>query len=402
MRRDDNSITFRRYDRGREQSLYGTLLEDTKVAQITFNMDKDRIEVYKKVNGALQLYKRIEYYDYPIVEPHTMEEDAICGTWSFSVSNWPEGGADIMEYYVEGEVTPPSPPTYYYKINPYSEGLGAPQIKYKEHDTSFISQDERDWYLIYKSNSTTAVSTTTAVKCCCVASEPIIFSPTGGGASQITIYNHSLVPGRFEYVLKSDNPNGAFRAECVVSYGSTVIKEYRDFKIGGEVCILAERQSSTTGAVTGWQERIFKIKNLRFWYPTSPADAQINMTAELELVDIGETYGSGSTGRINFDGFVLGISNIDTPTTFTFKVPNLQVKALNFTRLTTDSNITFQDAEDIASIKWYRIGDVQPTKVKGFNDIDRTNPALVKIIKLPYSPFTLTDIGNGVYILPSE
>lgn len=81
----------------------------------------------------------------------------------------------------------------------------------------------------------------------------------------------------------------------------------------------------------------------------------------------------------------------------------MQINELNFTRTTYDGNVPIQYAQQLISdTMTYNIGTQITRSTIAYSSVDKTDAKIIKIIRLPYAPVTVTyNEGTGVYSFPA-
>lgn len=287
-------------------------------------------------------------------------------------------------------------------IDRISEQIPANKTVTWEGSSIYQNRLNYDWYLIYKTRDNLSPDNpNNPIYCYCLASKPLVISKTGGGAST-TLTPSDLPEGQYNYVLNNDNPLGSFTAQCDIRYdgrGHNFVN--RTFRIGGEICeIYEEASSSPSGPINnGYQERIYRLNNFKF--VNIGSSVAIIMDATFLRNGAHHPY-TGSNHDVSFSGYVFNRIDRFSAWSCSNGVPSILINELNFTRLSYDGNIPFQYAQTlITDTMVYNIGTQTTRSTIAFSSVDKTDSKIIKIIKLPYAPCTIT-YANGVYNFPSE
>ena len=282
-------------------------------------------------------------------------------------------------------------------IDKVSEQIPANKQVTWEGQSIYQNRLNYDWYLIYKTRDNLSPDNpNNPIYCYCLASNPLIISKTGGGAST-TLTAADLPEGQYNYVLSSDNPNYSFSALSRVTNSSS---EVRTLTTGDEFDVALQTYSGTPyGQVpSGFDIYVYRLDDLKF------VSTGTNITVSLYGTYLREEAHQGSSTNNYFslknkNKFVVVTSSNNQPFNFN---GDLTILELNLTRVTTDGNIPMQYAQALISDTMiYNIGTQITRSTIAFSSVDRTDSKIIKIIKLPYAPCTIT-YSNGVYAFPSE
>lgn len=250
-----------------------------------------------------------------------------------------------------------------------------------------------DWYLIYKTRDNLSPDNpNNPIYCYCLASKPLVISKTGGGAST-TLTPVDLPEGQYNYVLASDNPKYSFSIN-----GKTISQ-------GGEFCLLTYTYININGvqSATSITENIYRVDDLKF----------VRIDDRIWVYIYGTFLRKGAVHNGNpvvgqwtpvFKGLITNATNnvASTSNYGSVNTDSLIIKELNLTRVTTDGNIPMEYAQTlIGDTMVYNIGTQVTRSTIAFSSVDRTDSKIIKIIKLPYAPCTIT-YANSVYTFPSE
>ena len=259
-----------------------------------------------------------------------------------------------------------------------------------------INQDF-DWYLIYKTRDELSPNNpNNPIYCYCLASKPLVISKTGGGAST-TLTTSDLPTGQYNYVLSSDNPSFSFSALSSVTDSSTAV---RTLTAGDEFYVALQTYIDypTGKAPSGFDILVYKLDNLKF------VSTGTNITVSLygTYLRKEDHQGNDISNHYNLsDKNKFVVRTIANTQPFNFN-GDLTIKELNLTRITTDGNIPMEYAQALISDTMiYNIGTQVTRSTIAFSSVDKTDSKIIKIIKLPYAPCSIT-YSNGVYSFPSE
>ena len=282
-------------------------------------------------------------------------------------------------------------------IDKVSEQIPANKQAYWEGHSIYQNRLNYDWYLIYKTRDNLSPDNpNNPIYCYCLASKPLVISKTGGGAST-TLTTADLPEGQYNYVLASDNPNYSFSALSSVTSTSTAV---RTLTTGDEfyVAVQTYTEYPVGEAVSGFDIYVYRLDDLKF------VSTGANITVSLYGTYLRQEGHQGGNNNYydlkNKNKFVVRKDRTNTQP-FNFN-GDLTILELNLTRVTTDGNIPMQYAQALISdTTVYNIGTQITRSTIAFSSVDRTDSKIIKIIKLPYAPCTIT-YSNGVYTFPSE
>lgn len=282
-------------------------------------------------------------------------------------------------------------------IDRVSEQIPANKINTWEGSSINQARLSYDWYLIYKTrNNLSPDNPSNPIDCYCLASKPLIISKTGGGSST-TLTPSDLPEGQYNYVLASDNPGFSFSALSRVTNSSS---EVRTLTTGYEFYVALQTYTGTPygQAPSGFDIYVYRLDDLKF------VSTGENITVSLYGTYLRQEAHQGSNTNNYFNlknknKFVVVTSSNNQPFNFN---GDLTILELNLTRVTTDGNIPMEYAQALISDTMvYNIGTQVTRSTIAFSSVDKTDSKIIKIIKLPYAPCTIT-YANGVYNFPSE
>lgn len=261
------------------------------------------------------------------------------------------------------------------KINQESEGLN-PQ-KYKTNDKVINATQNKDWYLIYRSNEADAVITDL------LADTSINFGTSSTEA--VKVYTGADFESGYQYLfLEKDNPNGTISISGnTITLGTTTRRRAK--KLTGGVSYIVEE--SILSKIMG----VCLVKsNNNISYSLIYEDDYIFADGVVGQNSL--RYGNWSASlNSEVDGNTLIQNNL-------FKeVTNVTISAgIKFIR--TPHIYTNTSYDGLSAVVGSAIGinvgsAVLPTL--SINDIDRTDSRLIKIIRLPYCPVNYTYLNNS-------
>lgn len=266
-------------------------------------------------------------------------------------------------------------------IDRVSEQIPANKQVTWEGSSIYQNRLNYDWYLIYKTrDNLSPENPNNPIYCYCIASKPLTISK--GSSTTKTITPNDLLPNHYYYFTDIDNPNGQINFTEVSSFGPTSIT-FDDDK-GTKMAVLWKENNRIRFVPYAGQlsfshseESMVTIpaqKAISIAYYTAPAgrtevqmppgtyNDQLGYTASSAVINIGNFFRDSMTNLMPY-----GVSGVVQ------KAPNrINISAGSIERKT----ITL-------------------------NEVDKTDSRIVKIIKLPYAPCTIT-YSNGIYTFPSE
>ena len=264
-----------------------------------------------------------------------------------------------------------------------NEGLTLPKVIEDSEDVRLMNND-LDWYLMYKTaDELSTTNLNNAVSCYLCASQQI---QVGGGVSTLDklIQAKDLINGDFYYFTLADNIDGAFTLQTVggTSPGAHTL-------ILGQSYVISQKTSASD--TTANKER--KLIGLMLYRSGD------KMYYALQF------DGVGSYIQYDTTNYILSTT---TPT-LPGKLPSMAAfsqYAVAECSLITISKGNFMrygavyyDYADSAVVNLFRQLPIYVgtgATIMSFNDIDRTDSKIMKIIKLPYSPVKF-DYANGHY-----
>lgn len=270
-------------------------------------------------------------------------------------------------------------------IDRVSEQIPANKINTWEGSSIYQNRLNYDWYLIYKTrDNLSPENPNNPIYCYCIASKPLTISK--GSSATKTITANDLLPEHYYYFTDIDNPNGQINFTEVSSSAPTSMT-FNDDK-GTQMVVLWKEDNKIRFVpyIGGlWFHHSHKPANIgnipaNLWestaYYTHPAsrttvsDASGNPAYHDELGYI------ASSVVVNIGNFFRD----STTNLMPYGISGVVQKALNRVNLSA--------------------GSIE-RKTITLNEVDKTDSRIVKIIKLPYAPCTIT-YSNGVYTFPSE
>ena len=222
-------------------------------------------------------------------------------------------------------------------IDEFDEGI-TPVLQYAGHDV--IDSSSPLWYLVYKTDTEQSNST---VSCYCCSNERIL-KYTSISAPEQTLTTNDFLQDVWYYLIADDDcPTPGVG----VSSSSTI------YRVGSNGVILVRfRVIGSTGS--------FMV------YSTDDHGNIINNTTTNSLRFL-------TTRRVYYD------STVTTPSGFTSQLSNIR-------EMTTRTLLS---------------GSVGALYLEPISRVDRTDPLLIKVIELGYSPFTVQYNGSGEIQTPS-
>lgn len=261
-----------------------------------------------------------------------------------------------------------------------NEGLTLPKVIEDSEDVRIMNSD-LDWYLMYKTaDELSTTNLNNAVSCYLCASEQI---QVGGGSTSILkiLQAKDLIDGDFYYFTNADNPNGDFTLQTVggTSPGSHV------FTLGQSYIISQKTSASDTTASK--QRKLIGLMLYR---------SGDKMYYALQFDGVGSYIQYDTTDYILSTTTPTLPARLPSMAAFTnYAVAECSLVSINkgnFMRY----GAVYYDYADTAVVNLFRqlpiyIGT--GSTIMSFNDVDRTDSKIMKIIKLPYSPvkFNYTD-----------
>lgn len=261
-----------------------------------------------------------------------------------------------------------------------NEGLTLPKVIEDSEDVRIMNSD-LDWYLMYKTaDELSTTNLNNAVSCYLCASEQI---QVGGGSTSIlkVLQAKDLIDGDFYYFTNADNPNGDFTLQTVggTSPGSHV------FTLGQSYIISQKTSASDTTASK--QRKLIGLMLYR---------SGDKMYYALQFDGVGSYIQYDTTDYILSTTTPTLPARLPSMAAFTnYAVAECSLVSINkgnFMRY----GAVYYDYADTAVVNLFRqlpiyIGT--GSTIMSFNDVDRTDSKIMKIIKLPYSPvkFNYTD-----------
>lgn len=247
--------------------------------------------------------------------------------------------------------------------------------------TQVIKQQDNsdlDWFLIYKTAQDASIKENNPVSCYCIANKPLVISKSGGGASQ-TLHPTDLPSGQYSYVLNDDNPN--FSLTINWHYIRYNVEDTRKNLTFENNCWIRNLHYNTQQLSSS---RYAQVKGLKF----VSNGTDINVLLYLSSW----TYTAPT-----------GVNIVDVGFNYSSDTQSITINSLNFTRITYDGNIPFEYAQQlITDTQVYNIGSQVTRLTMAYSALDKTDSKIIKIIRLPYAPCTVTYNIQGVYIFPNE
>ena len=270
-------------------------------------------------------------------------------------------------------------------IDRVSEQIPANKQVTWEGQSIYQNRLNYDWYLIYKTrDNLSPENPNNPIYCYCIASQPLTISK--GSSATKTITPNDLLPDHYYYFTDIDNPNGQINFTEVSYEGPTSItfdneqgtkmtvlwKENNKIRFVPYVGQLAFNHTTKPGN-TGTIPSSIGVSTAYYTAPAGPTtetdpsgmpvyNNQLGYTASSAVVNIGNFFRDSTTNLMPY-----GVSGVVQ-------------KALNRVNLSA--------------------GSIE-RKTITLNEVDKTDSRIVKIIKLPYAPCSVT-YSNGVYTFPSE
>lgn len=290
--------------------------------------------------------------------------------------------------------------------------------KYKSSDITLQqTDDELDWFLIYKTTEEISPNTAYPFDCFLCANKALsIGYVEGEPAEEIT--HSDLENGKYEYVFSDDNPNATFTASVLVDTQFNVY-ETRELAIGKKVIIVNEILSS--GRVVGYRYYESYVKNIVFYPQNGRVYLAVGFASTPVFLGVNDNF--GNTGYQNFnvqdyEGFVINYTTIHTGVFGSGLAPVLADDAFPLGRAIVDEftvvnlNKTKQTdnkypTEDVYTgkspsvEKTYGIGSISVSTIDEIGKINKTDTKLMKIIRLPYCPVNVVKLGEGLYSIPT-
>lgn len=264
-----------------------------------------------------------------------------------------------------------------------NEGLTLPKVIEDSEDVRIMNSD-LDWYLIYKTaDELSTTNLNNPVACYLCASEQIKVG--GGSVSQTkTITASDLIEGNFYYLTAADNPSG----EINITIGSSTT-------VFGSINKVYKMNTSITGSGLSLQDRqmnglLLYRSNNKLYYGLQFTDVCTYQPLRAPSADQIRTLSTtvptlpGEESRqAAFDDY-----NIAECTSILIQNGNFMRYGINY-YINADTAV-------VNLTKQYPIYVGQGYNIMSFNDVDRTDSKIMKIIKLPYSPVKF-EYSNGHY-----
>lgn len=284
------------------------------------------------------------------------------------------------------------------RFDPENEEIPITQERTTNTVVTQNTNNNLDWFLIYKTNQDASIQENNPISCYCIANDPLVISKTGGGASQ-TLTPSDLPANQYNYVVGVENLGGQITANIQTGYdanSATVIRNNRALVIGNEYRkVIPTYQETPYGqASTGADIEVYRATDFRF------VSDGTNIFIEVYGDFVRTESHQGSLANPSWSissGFVVIAGNSVTVSSFT-------INELNFTRVTYDGSIPIQYAQQlITTTQVYNIGSQVTRSTIGYNSVDKTDAKIIKIIRLPYAPCEVTyNSQTGVYTFPGE
>lgn len=264
-----------------------------------------------------------------------------------------------------------------------NEGLTLPKVIEDSEDVRLMNND-LDWYLMYKTaDELSTTNLNNAVSCYLCASQQI---QVGGGASALdkSIQAKDLINGDFYYFTLADNPDGTFTLQTV---GGT--------SPGAHTLILSQSYviSQKTSASDTIASKERKLIGLMLYRNGN------KMYYALQFDGVGSYIQYDTTNYILSTTTPTLPSKLPSMAAFTdyavAECSSITISKGNFMRY----GAAYYDYADSAVVNLFKQLPIYVgtgSTIMSFNDIDRTDSKIMKIIKLPYSPIKF-DYANGHY-----
>lgn len=255
-----------------------------------------------------------------------------------------------------------------------NEGLNFTKVR--EDIEELRTEDDLDWYLIYKTADELSVNNlNNPVACYMCASKQI---NVGGGAATTSVdfIWTDLNEDEFYYFTLSDNDAGQFDLTTV---GGTLPGDH-NFVLGETYNISQQTSSTIVIAPRKLNGLIFYRKNNKMYYGLQfdgVGSYIIHGTTSYGLSTTTPTLPGQPPSEAAFDNYILA------------ECSKVSFTRGNFLRFGN----TYYDYSDTAVVnifKKYPLYLGAGTNIMPFGDIDRTDSKIMKIIKLPYCPSDYT------------
>ena len=270
-------------------------------------------------------------------------------------------------------------------IDKVSEQIPANKQVTWEGQSIYQNRLNYDWYLIYKTrDNLSPENPNNPIYCYCIASQPLTISK--GSSATKTITPNDLLPEHYYYFTDIDNPNGQINFTGVSADDPTSIT-FDDDK-GTKMAVL-------------WKEND-KIRFVPYrgglWFHHAHEPANIgNVPANLWKSTAYYTHPAGNTTVSDPTGYPSYHDELG------YTASSAVVNVGNFFRDST-TNLMPYGVSGVIQKALNRVnlsaGSIE-RKTITLNEVDKTDSRIVKIIKLPYAPCSVT-YSNGVYTFPSE
>ena len=261
-----------------------------------------------------------------------------------------------------------------------NEGLTLPKVIEDSEDVRIMNSD-LDWYLMYKTaDELSTTNLNNAVSCYLCASEQI---QVGGGTGSLfkVLEVKDLIDGDFYYFTNSDNTGGTFTIQTVggTSPGTHV------FELGQSYIISQKTSASDTTASK--QRKLIGLMLYR---------SGDKMYYALQFDGVGSYIQYDTTDYVLSTTTPTLPAQLPSMAAFSqYAVAECSLVSIskgNFMRY----GAAYYDYADTAVINLFRQLPIYVgvgSFIMSFNDVDRTDSKIMKIIKLPYSPvkFNYTD-----------
>lgn len=270
-------------------------------------------------------------------------------------------------------------------IDRVSEQIPANKQVTWEGSSIYQNRLNYDWYLIYKTrDNLSPENPNNPIYCYCIASKPLTISK--GSSATKTITANDLLPEHYYYFTDIDNPNGQINFTEVSTDAPTSIT-FDDDK-GTKMVVLWKEDNKI--------HFVPYIGGLWFHHSHEPANIG-NVPANLWKSTAYYTHPAGNTTVSDPTGYPAYRDELG------YTASSVVVNVGNFFRDST-TNLMSYGVSGVVQKALNRInisaGSIE-RKTITLNEVDKTDSRIVKIIKLPYAPCTIT-YTNGVYTFPSE
>ena len=224
------------------------------------------------------------------------------------------------------------------KIDDFDEGINP--VKYLLEEDKILQKLNKDWYLIYRNKSQVSANTSVPIECqCCASSQLQTNATVRNGLNESDVPNKSSV-----LILAYDNAT-----------------DFIYTTLSGKTYTIGKRQT---------YKGLLLVKY----------DGQRDFSA-FGITNVGETQ------NITFEN---GRS--------TTVLQNYTLNCHQFTGEIIRGTISYPDAIDKVLNETNEAFTIGSSTLKSIDEVDRTDTQIIKIIKMPYAPFEISQTNNKLDI----